>query len=99
MGGATVGGGGGGGLTVGGGGGGGNQANQAAQFQMQATDMQQAQTVMTQIAADAQKQQMERWKIMQDVQTKMFEISQDVTVNKAKTADKAFNAFDGYIRG
>jgi len=100
MGGATVGGGGGGGLTVGGGGGGGgNAANQAAQFQMQATDMQQAQTVMTQIAADAQKQQMERWKIMQDVQTKMFEISQDVTVNKAKTADKAFNAFDGYIRG
>jgi hypothetical protein len=26
-------------------------------------------------------------------------ISQDVTVNKAKTADKAFNAMDGYIRG
>lgn len=24
---------------------------------------------------------------------------QDVTVNKAKTADKAFNAMDGYIRG
>ena len=102
MGGVTGGGGGGGGLTIGGGGGGGgggDQANQAAKYQMQATDMQQAQTVMTQIAADAQKQQMERWKIMQDVQTKMFEISQDVTVNKAKTADKAFGAFDGYIRG
>jgi|tagenome__1003787_1003787.scaffolds.fasta_scaffold20032904_1 hypothetical protein len=27
------------------------------------------------------------------------EITQDVTVNKAKTADKAFNAMDGYIRG
>jgi hypothetical protein len=26
-------------------------------------------------------------------------IAQDVTVNKAKTADKAFNAMDGYIRG
>jgi hypothetical protein len=24
---------------------------------------------------------------------------QDVTVNKAKTADKAFSAMDGYIRG
>jgi hypothetical protein len=24
---------------------------------------------------------------------------QDVTVNKAKTADKAFTAMDGYIRG
>ena len=27
------------------------------------------------------------------------EVTQDVTVNKAKTADKAFNAMDGYIRG
>lgn len=26
------------------------------------------------------------------------EITQDITVNKAKTADKAFNAMDGYIR-
>jgi hypothetical protein len=26
-------------------------------------------------------------------------VAQDVTVNKAKTADKAFNAMDGYIRG
>ncbi len=90
-----------GGLTIGGGGGGGqfNQANGAALFQMQATDMQQAQTIFTQVAADAQKQRAERWKIMQDTQTKIFEITQDVTVNKAKTADKAFNAMDGYIRG
>lgn len=89
-----------GGLTVTGGGGGQfNQANNAALFQMQATDMQQAQTIFTQVAADAQKQRAERWKIMQDTQTKIFEITQDVTVNKAKTADKAFNAMDGYIRG
>ena len=27
------------------------------------------------------------------------EITQDVTVNKAKTADKAFKAMDAYIRG
>jgi hypothetical protein len=27
------------------------------------------------------------------------EITQDVTVNKAKTADKAFNAMDNYVRG
>jgi hypothetical protein len=25
--------------------------------------------------------------------------AKDVTVNKAKTADKAFNAMDGYVRG
>ena len=30
---------------------------------------------------------------------KIRTIHQDVTVNKAKTADKAFNAMDGYIRG
>ena len=82
-----------------GGGGQFNQANQAALFQMQATDMQQAQTIYTQVASDAKKQQTERWKIMQDTQTKIFEITQDVTVNKAKTADKAFSAMDGYIRG
>ena len=28
-----------------------------------------------------------------------FTITQDVTVNKAKTADKAFKQMDGYIRG
>ena len=87
-----------GGITVGGGGGQANQANQAAQFQMQATDMQQAQTVMTQIAADSQKQAAERWKIQQDVQTKILEFTQDVNVNKAKTADKAFNAMSADIR-
>ena len=26
-------------------------------------------------------------------------VTQDLTVNKAKTADKAFKAMDGYIRG
>lgn len=76
-----------------------NQANQAALLQMQATDLQQAQTIYTQIAADAQKQRAERWKVMSDTQTKIFEITQDVTVNKAKAADKAFQAMDGYIRG
>jgi hypothetical protein len=76
-----------------------NQANIAALFQMQVTDMQQAQTIFAQVAADAQKARADRWKIMQDTQTKIFEITQDVTVNKAKTADKAFNAMDGYIRG
>jgi hypothetical protein len=30
---------------------------------------------------------------------RVFEITQDVTVNKAKTADKAFTAMDGYIKG
>ena len=75
------------------------QAFMASQVQMFMTDMQQAQTVYTQIAADAQKQQMEREKIKADLQTKVFEVTQDITVNKQKTADKAFNNMDTYIRG
>ena len=42
------------------------QANSVAQFQMFMSDFQQAQTIQTQIGADAQKQQMERWKILQE---------------------------------
>ena len=74
------------------------QANSVAQFQMFMSDYQQSQTIQTQIGADAQKQQMERWKILQDTQTKIFEIQQDVTVNKAKTQDKMYNKWDEYIR-
>ena len=66
--------------------------------QMQLTDYQNAQTISTQIAANAQKSEMERWKILQDTQTKCFEIQQDVTVNQAKTQDKMFNKWDEYIR-
>ena len=84
--------------ALGGGGGYTTAAMTAANAQMQATDQQQAQTVYTQIAADAQKQAMERFKIKSDLQTKIFEITQDITVNKAKTADKAAQTWDGYIR-
>ena len=56
-------------------------------------------TPATTTAADAQKQKMERQKIQADLQTKIFEVTQDITVNKQKTADKAFNNCDAYIRG
>lgn len=55
-------------------------------------------TTQLQMAVDQQRQQMERWKIMQDTQTKIFEIQQDVTVNKARTQDKAWQKWDEYIR-
>jgi len=66
--------------------------------QMQAIDQQQAQTIMTQIQADAQKQQLERWKIMQDTQMKIFDILQDVTINKSKTTNPLYKLWDDYIR-
>ena len=73
-------------------------SNIMSMMQMQQSDFQGALTIGTQIQADAQKQQMERWKILEDTQTKIFEIQQDVTVNKAKTQDKMYNKWDEYIR-
>ncbi|MHB2020773.1 MAG: hypothetical protein ACYCW6_27865 [Candidatus Xenobia bacterium] len=66
--------------------------------QLGANDAQNAATIATQIQSDAQKQQMDRWKILEDTQTKIFEIQQDVSVNKAKTQDKMYNKWDEYIR-
>ena len=57
-----------------------------------------ANTIQTQMQADQQKQEMDRWKILQDTQTKIFEIQQDVTANKAQTQDKAYDQWDQYIR-
>lgn len=67
--------------------------------QMQMTDYQNAQTISAEIASNAQKQEMQRWRILQNTQTKIFEIQQEVTVNRAKTQDKMFNKWDDYIRG
>lgn len=66
--------------------------------QMTNTDFQNAQTITTQMEAENQKQQMERWKILQDTQTKIFEIQQDVTTYKAQMQDKAYKKWDEYIR-
>ena len=74
-------------------------SNAASMAQMAASDYQNAQTIYTQMQADAQKQEMSRWQILQDTQTKIFEIQQDVTVNKAQTQDKMFDKWDEYIRG
>ena len=68
-------------------------------MQMQNNEYQNAATIQSQMVADSQKQQMDRWKIAQDTQTKIFEITQDVTVQRAKTQDKVFQHWDQYIRG
>ncbi|MBQ7501175.1 hypothetical protein IJT93_12740 [bacterium] len=73
-------------------------ASAMSALQMITSDYQQAQTISTQIQADAQTQQMNRWKILQDTQTKIQEIQQDVTVNRAKSQDKMFDKWDEYIR-
>ena len=73
--------------------------NSYSVFQIYMTDQQNSQTTLTTIAANQQKSEMERWKILQDTQTKCFEIQQDVPVNQAKTQDKMFGKWDEYIRG
>ncbi|GMU56543.1 MAG: hypothetical protein AMXMBFR33_56890 [Candidatus Xenobia bacterium] len=85
-------------MIGGAGGGGGGAADAASRAQMAQSDQNQAQTIQTQMQADAQKQQAERWKILRETQTKIFEIQQDVTVNQAKAQDKAFNKWSDYIK-
>lgn len=72
-------------------------AQNAAMQQMQATDQQQAATIQTQIAADAAKQQMERFKLMADLQTKIMEMTQEITLTKQKAAQKGFQGVNAYI--
>jgi hypothetical protein len=50
------------------------------------------------IAKNQQESEMARWKILQDTQTKCFEIQQDVSVNQTKTHDKMFSKWSEYIR-
>ena len=70
----------------------------ASWAQTQANDFQNAQTIYTQIQAQAQRQEMQRWQIATDTQTKIMEIQQETTVNRAKTQDKLFKKWDDYIR-
>ena len=66
--------------------------------QLSNEDQVQAGMIMDQVKANSLRQNAERLKIMQSSQTKIFQITQDVTINKTKTADKAYTAMDGYIR-
>ena len=51
-----------------------------------------------QIAADSQKQQIERWKILHDTDTKIREIMEDVTPNRSLVNNRMFKKWSDYIR-
>ncbi len=68
------------------------------QWEQCLSDMKQARSIYESIMCDAQKNQMDRWKIQQDMQSKIFAAIQDVTTNRTKTSDKSFNNMDAYIR-
>lgn len=65
----------------------------------QHNDYQTAESIAGQMHSDELKNQLERWKILQDTQKQIFEIQQDVTANKAATQDTAYKRWDQYIRG
>jgi hypothetical protein len=77
---------------------GGTNALVLQQFILTQTDLQNALTIDTQVSPNAQKQQATQWTIMQDVQSKIFQIQQDATVNQARIVDCRFMAWDRYIR-
>lgn len=77
--------------------GGTNFANTAAIAQIQQSDILQAQQIGTQMIAEARRSQTQQWQIQSELQTKIHEITAKVTVNKAKVADKAHNAYTQYI--
>jgi hypothetical protein len=58
-------------------------------------------TVQQQIIDDSLKKQAERWQILKDTQTKIFDITKDATLNKKNSADalKGQTRFNGYIYG
>lgn len=67
-------------------------------MQQQNNEFENAVAVATRMQSDNQKTQIERWKILQDTQTKIFEIQQEITANKAATHDKKYSKWDQYIR-
>ncbi len=79
--------------------GGGGSSSAMTMAQMSQTDSLQSEQTAMQMAAEKQKHEWTKWKILQDTQTKIYEIQQDVTLNRAKTQDKMFNKSDEYIRG
>src|SRR5580692_2763719 len=62
------------------------------------TDAEEAQEIYRQISADADKNKLERERIMKDLQTRILQIVPDVMVPRQKKAEDAFNNMDKYIR-
>jgi hypothetical protein len=71
----------------------------AALRRLEEPDMHTALTLYGRIAADALKRRAERWQISQRTNTAIFQIQEDVTINRARTQDKAFKQWDEYIHG
>jgi len=77
-------------------------ADAAQKAKMQQDDLQAAQTIYMQMAADRQKWLMEMWKILQDTQTAIYNIVEAVILNREKVtmdiAEKWAAVLGGYAK-
>jgi hypothetical protein len=62
-------------------------------------DAEEAKSIYQAIVKDAEINRMERFKVMSELQAKIFSITQDIQQNRPRTADQAFNNMDQYIKG
>lgn len=71
----------------------------ASMSSLSSSGFQNARTSATQRSAPSgRNQQPEGWRILQDTQAKIFEVTQNLTMNRAQTRTKAFKSVDEYIR-
>ena len=55
-------------------------------------------TIQQQISQDRQRQALERWKILRETQSKIFQLQQDVTIQRARSGHAAHRAWEEFIR-
>lgn len=82
-----------------GGPGGPSQADAARNYQQFQQEQQEVQQIYMQMMADRQKWMMEMWKIIQDTQTKMYEIMASAVLYRQQVSDKINQMWDDTIRG
>ncbi|MBQ7529009.1 hypothetical protein IJT10_03790 [bacterium] len=76
-----------------------NSALYSAQIaQLQNQTQQQLMNINTEMQSTAQKGEMQRFQIMYDTQTKVMEMQQDMTLNRAKSQDKMFGKWDEFVK-
>ena len=63
------------------------------------TDRRIVESIADQIREDARKAEAERWRIIKETQTDLYEIEQDVVVTKARKQDDAFRKWEEFVSG
>ena len=67
-------------------------------FQLQQTDQLQNENVAVQMHAEKVRNDHKIWQILEDLQTDIFKIQQEVCLNRAKVGDKMMDKWDEYFK-